>query len=1086
MVERIIDFSARNRFIVFLFIFGLAMAGWWAMRNTPIDAIPDISDTQVIIYTTWMGRSPDLVEDQITYPIVTALLSAPRVTVVRGFSDFGFSYVYVLFKDGTDIYWARSRVLEYMNQLAGRLPEGVTPQLGPDATAVGWIFQYALVDESGQHDLAALRSFQDWSLRYWLRSVDGVAEVASVGGFVRQYQITLDPTKILAYNLALPQVIDKIRMSNNDVGGRVVEFAGTEYMIRGRGYIKSRADIERIAVGVNPRGTPILIRDVATVRLGPDMRRGLVELDGQGEVVGGIVVMRFGENAPQVIERLKAKLKELEPAMPPGVKVVSTYDRSDLIRESIATANENLLEELIVVSVLIVGFLLHLRSALIPILTLPLAVLISFIPMYVMGIGMNIMSIGGIIVAIGDMVDAAIIMVDNAHKRLEEWEREGRQRGQARHPDCVRQAGRPGDLRLLAGDRHCLHAGLHPGGPGRAPVQTPGVHQEPGHCHERGAGHHPDPGGAAPARARPHHPRAAPPGELAVAAPLWAHPAAGPAPPLDGHSARARRVPSRCRWRSSAWVSEFMPPLYEGTILYMPTTLPGLSVTAAAQLLQKMDRTLKSFPEVARVFGKAGRAETSTDPAPFSMMEVVVQLKPKEQWRPGLTYEGLVAEMDKALQLPGVTNAWTMPIKARIDMLTTGVRTPVGIKIFGPDLKQIEEIGKHIEIVAQEVPGTRSVYAERVSGGYFLDFDIRRDEIARYGLTVMDVGQIIESAIGGESIATTIEGRERYPINVRYPRELRDTPEKLQRVLVTTPTGTQVPLAQLTTLRVLSGPAMIRDENGMLSGYVYVDMAGRDIGGYVEDLKRVVRDKVALPPGYTIAWSGQYEFMQRVRERLKIFVPLTIASIFILFYFTFRSVAETLMVMLGVPFALVGGVWYLVWLGYNMSIAVWVGLIALAGIAAETSAVMLAYLDEACAQRQAAGQFHTFQDVLHAVHAGAVQRIRPMAMLSLANILGLIPVMWATGTGADVMKRLAAPMVGGVLSAMLLTLVVIPALYVIWRWHDRCQASSRSRPDDQGSDNRSTPQWIMIHARAGMTSRSPHSLHSSARMSSRV
>jgi copper/silver efflux system protein len=863
MVERIIDFSARNRFIVFLCVFGLGMAGWWAMRNIPIDAIPDISDTQVIIYTTWMGRSPDLVEDQITYPIVTALLSAPRVTVVRGFSDFGFSYVYVLFKDGTDIYWARSRVLEYMNQLAGRLPEGVTPQLGPDATAVGWIFQYALVDESGQHDLAALRSFQDWSLRYWLRSVDGVAEVASVGGFVRQYQITLDPTKILAYNLALPQIIEKIRMSNNNVGGRVVEFAGTEYMIRGRGYIKSRADIERIAVGVNARGTPILLRDVATVRLGPDMRRGLVELDGQGEVVGGIVVMRFGENAPQVIERLKAKLKELEPAMPSGVKVVTTYDRSDLIRASIATANESLLEVLLVVSVLIVGFLLHLRSALIPILTLPLAVLISFVPMYVMGIGMNIMSIGGIIVAIGDMVDAAISMVDNAHRRLEEWERAGR-RGD-RLDILITSAKQVGPT---------IFASLLVIAIAFMPVFT--LEAQEGRLFKPLAFTKSLAIAMSAVLAITLIPAVLP---LLVRGRIIAeqrHPVSWL---LQRLYAPILRLALRLRWvvvllalacaltvplAFQRLGSEFMPPLYEGTILYMPTTLPGLSVTAAAQLLQKMDRILHSFPEVERVFGKAGRAETSTDPAPFSMMEVVVQLKTTAQWRPGLTYEGLVAEMDQALQLPGVTNAWTMPIKARIDMLTTGVRTPVGIKIFGPDLKQIEEIGKHIEMAAQAVPGTRSVYAERVSGGYFLDFDIRRDEIARYGLTVMDVGQIIESAIGGESIATTIEGRERYPINVRYPRELRDNADKLQRVLVATPSGAQVPLAQLATLRVLSGPAMIRDENGMLSGYVYVDMAGRDIGGYVEELKRVVREKVALPPGYTIAWSGQYEFMQRV------------------------------------------------------------------------------------------------------------------------------------------------------------------------------------------------------------------------------
>ncbi len=1048
MVAWIIDFSARNRFIVFLLLFGLAMGGVWALRNTPIDAIPDISDTQVIIYSTWMGRSPDLVEDQITYPIVTALLSAPRVTVVRGFSDFGFSYVYILFKDGTDIYWARSRVLEYMNQLAGRLPEGVIPQLGPDATAVGWIFQYALIDESGAHDLAALRSFQDWNLRYWLRSVDGVAEVASVGGFVRQYQVNLDPTKLQAYNLALPTIIEKIRMSNNDVGGRVVELAGTEYMIRGRGYIKSVADMAQIAVGVNQSGTPILLRDVASVRLGPDMRRGLVELDGQGEVVGGIVVMRFGENALQVIERLKARMKELEPAMPRGVKVLTTYDRSDLIRESIATAQENLLEELLVVSVLIIGFLLHLRSALIPLLTLPLAVLISFIPMYLMSIGMNIMSIGGIIVAMGDMVDAAIIMVDNAHKRLEEWQRQGRQGDRTQVLiDSAKEVG------------PAIFASLLVIAIAFMPVFT--LEAQEGRLFKPLAFTK----------------------NLAIA--MSAVLAITMIPALlavciRGRILSERRHPvswllrhlySPVLWLAlrGRWLvvllalvgtvtlipafqrlgSEFMPPLYEGTILYMPTTLPGISVTQAAMLLQQMDRTLKGFPEVERVFGKSGRAETSTDPAPFSMMEVVVQLKPTAQWRPGLTYEALVAEMDKALQFPGVTNAWTMPIKARIDMLTTGVRTPVGIKIFGPDLQQIEQLGKHLEMVAQTVPGTRSAYAERVAGGYFLDFDVKREEIARYGLTVMDIGQVIESAIGGESIATTVEGRERYPINVRYLRELRDEPEKLRRVLVPTPTGTQVPLAQLTTLRFQSGPAMIRDEDGMLSGYVYVDMAGRDVGSYVEDLKRAVQDKVKLPAGYTLAWSGQYEFMQRVQERLKIFVPLTIAIIFVLFYFTFRSIAETLMVMLGVPFALVGGLWYLVWLEYNMSIAVWVGLIALAGVAAETSAVMLAYLDEACARGKAAGQLQTREDVLHAVHAGAVERIRPMAMAGLANILGLIPVMWATGTGADVMKRLAAPMVGGVLSAMLLTLLVMPALYALWRWHTdvkRALAAGQGQP----------------------------------------
>ncbi|MDH5640769.1 MAG: CusA/CzcA family heavy metal efflux RND transporter, partial [Nitrospira sp.] len=905
--------------------------------------------------------------------------------------------------------------------------------LGPDATSVGWVFEYALIDETGQHDLAELRSFQDWYLRYWLLSVDGVAEVAGVGGFVRQYQINLDPTKVLAYKLSLPHIIETIRQSNEDVGGRVVEFSGIEYMIRGRGYIKSVGDIEKIAVGVNPNGTPILLRDVSTVRLGPDMRRGLVELNGQGEVVGGIVIMRFGENALTVIDRVKAKLKEIEPSMPKGVKVVTTYDRSDLIRESIETAGENLIEELLVVSVLIIGFLLHLRSALLPIVTVPLAVLIAFVPMYFMGIGMNIMSIGGIIVAIGDMVDAAIVMVDNAHKRLEEWDLGGRigDRTQVLI-DSAKEVGPAIFASLIVIAIAFMPVFTLEGQEGR--LFTPLAWTK----------------------------------NLAIA--MSAILAITLIPALltllvRGRIFSERRHPvSRLlqrlyapalrlalKYRVAVLImgvgltltvvpafqrmgTEFMPPLYEGTILYMPTTLPGISVTEASKLLQQLDRKLKSFPEVEHVFGKAGRADTSTDPAPFSMIETVIELKPKEQWRPGVTYESLIDEMDEALQFPGVTNAWTMPIKARTDMLTTGIRTPVGIKIFGPDLKQIEHIGKRLEVVLQEVPGTKSVYAERVSGGYFLDFDINREAIARYGLTVMDVGQIIESAIGGENISTTIEGRERYPINVRYLRELRDDPDKLRRVLVATPTGAQVPIAQLATLRFLQGPPMIRDEDGMLTGYVFVDMRGRDVGGYVDDLKRVVKERVELPTGYTISWSGQYEFMQRVRERLMVFVPLTIAIIFVLFYLTFRSVAETLMVMLGVPLSLVGGIWYMVWLDYNMSIAVWVGIIALAGVAAETSAVMLAYLDAACKRRRAAGRLHTMDDLLETVHEGAVERIRPMAMAGLANILGLIPVMWATGTGADVMKRLAAPMVGGVFSAMILTLFVIPSIYVIWRW----------------------------------------------------
>ena len=1034
MVEKIIEFSTKNRFIVFLLVFGLAAGGLWAMKNTPIDALPDLSDTQVIIYTTWMGRSPDLVEDQITYPIITALLSAPNVTVVRGFSDFGYSYVYVLFKDGTDIYWARSRVLEYMNQLSGKLPEGVTPQLGPDATAVGWVFQYALVDTTGQQDLASLRSFQDWYLRYWLRAVDGVAEVASVGGFVRQYQINLDPTKVLAYRLNLNEIIDKVRMSNLDVGGRVVEFSGVEYMIRGRGYIKSTADIEKIAVGANATGTPILLREVATVTLGPDMRRGIVELDGQGEAVGGVVIMRYGQDAPAVIERVKAKLKEIEPSLPKGVKIVTTYDRSDLIRESVATANENLAEELIVTAVLIVAFLLHIRSALIPIVTLPIAILIAFIPMYFFGVGMNIMSIGGIILAIGDMVDAPIVMVDNAHKRLEEWERDGR----------------PGDrLQVLIDSAKEVGPAMF------ASVLVIAVSFIPIFVLEAQEGRLFKPlawttnlGIAVTAALAITLVPACLPGLMRGRIfPEQSHPVTRLlrrlyAPVLTlalrhrvGLVALSVLLLASIAVPLQRMGSEFMPPLYEGTILYMPTTLPGISVTEAGKLLQQMDQKLKSFPEVERVFGKAGRAETSTDPAPFSMMEVVVELKPKKQWREDVTYEDLIAQMDAALQFPGVTNAWTMPIKARIDMLTTGVRTPVGVKIFGPDLKKIEDIGKAIEMIAKGVPGTRSAYAERVSGGYFLDFAIKREEIARFGLTVMDIGRIIESAIGGESITTTIEGRERYPVNLRYLRELRDDLDKLKRVTISTPNGAQVPLAQLADLKMVSGPAMIRDEDGMLSGYVYVDMAGRDVGGYVEDLKQAVQEKVELPAGYAIAWSGQYEFMQRVKERLKLAVPLTVAIIFVLYYFVFPSITETLIVMIGLPMSLVGAVWLVFLLDYNISIAVWVGILTVIGTAAETSAVMLAYLDEACRRRQAAGGLRTLDDLIETVHNGALERIRPMAIIGLVDVIGLLPVMWASGAGADVMKRLAAPQIGGVFSAMMLTLFVIPAIYVIWRWH---------------------------------------------------
>lgn len=1033
MVEKIIEFCAKNRFIVLLFVFGFSFMGYIALKNIRMDALPDISDTQVIVYTTWMGRSPDLMEDQVTYPIVTALLSAPKVVAVRGFSDFGFSYVYIIFEEGTDIYWARSRVLEYMSQLTEKLPEGVTPQLGPDATSVGWIYQYALVNEDGKHNLAELRTFQDWYLRYWLRAVPGVSEVASVGGFVKQYQINLDPIKVLAYNLSVPEIIEKIRMSNNDTGGRVIELSGVEYMIRGRGYIQSTSDIEKIAVGTNANGTPILLRDVATVQLGSDMRRGVVDLNGQGETVGGIVIMRFGEDVLQVIGRIKEKLKEIASAIPEGIKIVNVYDRSNLIQEAISTANWNLIEELVVVGLLIIVFLGHFRSALIPIIVLPLAILISFIPIYFLHVGLNIMSIGGIIVAVGDMVDAAIIMVDNAHKRLADWEANGRLGDRTQVLiDSAKEVGPAIFASLLVIAIAFMPVFTLEAQEGR--LFSPLAYTK----------------------------------NLAIF--MSALLAITLIPVLLPIFVRGRIISEQkhpitrflqnsyapilklsLKYRTVVIViaalaalatiplykrlgSEFMPPLYEGTILYMPVTLPGISVTQATELLQEMDKKLKKFPEVAYVFGKTGRAETSTDPSPFSMMEVIVELKSKKFWRKGVTYESLVKEMDKTLQFPGVSNAWTMPIKARNDMLTTGIRTAVGVKIFGSDIKKIETIGKEIEMIAKKVNGTSAVYAERVAGGYFLDFQINRDQLARYGLTIMDVNRIVESAVGGENITTTIEGRERYPVNVRYLRELRDDPEKINRILIKTPSGAEVPIAQLVTLKFHSGPAMIRDENAMLAGYVFIDVSDRDIGSYVEELKQAINNKVKLPPGYTLAWSGQYEFMQRVYERLKIFVPLTLAIIFILFYFTFRTITETLMVMLGVPFALFGGFLLLYLLGYNMSIAVWVGMIALAGVAAETSAVMLAYLDSDYHEKKKKGLLKTLPDLTQMVQQCAVSRIRPMMMAGLANIIGLLPVMWATGIGSDVMKRLAAPMVGGIFSALLLTLIVIPAVYVMWRW----------------------------------------------------
>ena len=1075
MIDKIIDYCATHRFLVFTLVAGLTLWGIWAIQHTPLDAIPDLSDTQVIVYSRW-DRSPDQIEDQVTYPIISAMLGAPKVKAVRGFSDFGYSYVYVIFEEGTDIYWARSRILEYLSSVLPSLPEGVKVELGRDATAVGWVFQYALVDTTGQHNLAELRSFQDWYLRYYLQAVPGVAEVAAIGGFVRQYQINLDPVALKSYDLALDQVVEAIRRGNADAGGRLVEMAGREYMVRGRGYAQSVGDLEQIAVGVNAQsGTPILIRDLGRVTLGPDLRRGVAELDGQGETVGGIVVMRHGENALDVIERVKAKLAEIEPSLPPGVKVVTTYDRSELIDRAIDTLKGTLAEELAIVSLVILLFLWHVPSALIPILTIPITVIIAFIPMHALGLSSNIMSLGGIAIAIGAMVDAAIVVVEQTHKKLEHWEAEGRKQDyQQVVINAVKEVGGPSFFALLVIAVSFMPVFTLEAQEGRlfkplaftknfamiiaaflAITLDPAMRLLFTHARQFSF------------------------------SPRWLCRATNAL--LVGKIRREEDHPiSRILFRlytpAVVWVlhhrwitigaalalvlatipvfsrlgSEFMPPLYEGSLLYMPTTLPGLSVTEATRLLQAQDQVLKSFPEVDRVFGKAGRAETATDPAPFSMMETTVLLKPEDQWRPverwysswapdwlkgilrrgwpdHLSPEELIAEMDRAMSFPGVSNAWTMPIKARIDMLSTGVRTPVGLKILGGDLNEIQRLGEQLEPLLRQVPGTRSVFAERTAGGYFLDFELDREQLARHGLSVDEVQMHILSAVGGEQVSTTVEGRERYPINVRYLRDYRSSPDELGRVLVATPSGAQVPMAQLAEIRLTSGPAMIRNENGLLSGYVYVDVADRDLGSYVAEAKDLVGQHLALPPGYTLAWSGQYEYMERVKEKLMVVVPATLFLVFLLIYLNTNSATKTAIVLLSVPFSAVGAIWLLYLLGYNMSIGVWVGLIALMGIDAETAIFMLLYLDLAYEERRAKGQLHTEDDLRLAIIHGAVKRVRPKVMTVTVMLLGLLPIMWSDGAGADVMKRIAAPLIGGILTSFIMELLVYPAIYQIWK-----------------------------------------------------
>lgn len=1059
MIERLIAWSARNRFLVFLTVIFLSLWGVYALRGVPLDAIPDLSDVQVIIFTDWPGRSPDLVEDQITYPIITKLVSAPRVKFVRGQSFFGLSFVYVIFEDGTDIYWARSRVLEYMQGVAGRLPAGVVPTLGPDATGVGWVYQYAIIDRSGRYDLAYLRSLQDWHLRYALASVPGVAEVASVGGFVKQYQVTVNPNALLAYNIPLNGVIEAIRRSNNDVGGRAIEASGTEYMVRGRGYIRSVADLENVPLGAGDQGTPILLRDIARVQIGADMRRGITDYNGEGEAVGGVIVMRYGENALNVINGVKAKIEELKPSLPEGIEIVPVYDRSSLIQRAIATLKEKLIEEFIIVSLVCIVFLFHFRSALVAILILPIAILLAFIPMYYMHLTSNIMSLGGIAIAIGAMVDAAIIMIENAHKRLERWEHEGKP-GDRAHVivEAAKEVGKPLFFSLLVITVSFI------------PVFT--LEAQEGRLFK-------------------------PLAYTKTFAMFFASLLSVTLAPalmlllIRGRIAAESKNPvSRfliwlynpvvqtvMRFRKTTVVlalvalaatipaflglgSEFMPPLHEGTIIYMPSALPGLSVTPAARILHIQDKLLRQFPEVQSVFGKIGRVESPTDPAPIMMVETLVELKPESEWRKvpqdrwysrvapepikkllrrlwpeerTRTFDELVDAMDAQMRFPGMPNVWWMPIQTRTEMLATGFRSVLGLKIFGPDLQTIEQIGKEIEAAVGMVPGTRSVLSERTTGGYFIDFRVRRQEAARYGLRVEDVEEVIETAIGGKEITMTIEGRERYTIQLRYPRELRDDVEALKRVLVSTPAGAQVPMVQLADLGITTGPPSIRDEAGQLVGYVFIDVTGRDLVGYVNEAKKMIAQMVQIPKGYYLSWAGQFQYFERAKARLIVVVPLTLAIIFVLLFLNFNSVAKTLIVLLSIPFSLVGGIWLLYLLGYHLSVAVWVGIIALAGVAAETGVVMIVYLDEVYERRVKDGTMRGPADLHEAIIEGAVQRVRPKMMTVTAIMAGLLPIMWSHGTGADVMKRIAAPMVGGMVTSTILTLMVIPAIYAIWR-----------------------------------------------------
>ncbi|MCF8067387.1 MAG: efflux RND transporter permease subunit [Desulfobacterales bacterium] len=1028
MIDKVIRFSIDNKFLVVLITVLVIAAGIIAMLRIPLDAIPDLSDVQVIIFTEYPGQAPQVVEDQVTYPLTTAMLAVPHAKVVRGYSFFGFSFVYIIFEDGTDLYWARSRVLEYLNYVSKRLPSGVTPSLGPDATGVGWVYEYIL--ESDRHDLSQLRSIQDWFLRYELTGVSGVSEVASIGGYIKQYQVIVDPNKLIAFKIPLQKVRMAIQQSNNDVGGRLVEMGETEFMVRGLGYIKSIEDLQRIPLGVDKRGVPILLRNVATVRIGPELRRGIADYNGNGEVVGGIIVMRYGENALTVIENVKTRLDELKHSLPEGVTIKAVYDRSDLIKRAINNLKRTLTEESIVVAIVCVLFLFHFRSAFVIIFTLPVAVLISFIIMERQGINANIMSLGGIAIAIGAMVDAAIVMIENAHKHIEaygdtkpRWELIS---------DAAREVGPALFFSLLIIAVSFLPVFTLEAQEGRLfkPLAFTKTYAMVGSAFLAVTIVPVMMGFLIRGRIRSEHEN--PINRFLI----WIY------RPVIDLVLKAKPVViiiavlilavTVIPWKRTG--SEFMPPLYEGDLLYMPTTLPGISITKAKELLQQTDRIIASFPEVHHVFGKVGRAETATDPAPLSMIETTIMLRPESEWRDGMTVEKLIDELDKAIQFPGLTNAWTMPIKTRIDMLSTGIKTPVGIKIMGEDLNVLNSIGEEIEATMRDVPGTLSVYAERVTGGNFFDFLINREAAARYGLTVGDVQDIIMSAVGGMNITSTVEGLERYPVNLRYGSELRDSPEKLKRILIPTPDGAQIPITQVADIRIIKGASAIKSENARNTAWVYIDITGIDIGTFVKNAREVIQEKIKLPPGYSLKWSGQYEYMERAQKRLLIVVPATLFIIFLLLFFNFKNITESLIVMLSVPFAMTGGMWLMYLLGYNMSIAVGVGFIALAGVAAETGVVMLIYLDISYKKfKKRHGRAFNRTHLNEAIMEGAVLRVRPKIMTVVTTMAGLMPIMWSHGTGAGVMKRMAAPMVGGMVSATILTLIVVPAIYGIWK-----------------------------------------------------